>query len=121
MNAKWWIVALVFVVAHSVAAADAQARRFPLPGHGELELSVPMGWKVAVTSSGRELPPTLHFTAADGQAFEFIVTPLWQMQGLAPPSDPQTVRERVGETAQQAQSQATESRIEVKELKGTNS
>ena len=120
MKPKLWNVGIALIVVCSVYAADSETRRFALPGHGELELAVPTVWKVEVKSPPGELPPTLHFTVIDGRPFEFIVTPLWTIQGHVPPSDPQTVRAEVQQTAQQALSQAVESRIEVKELNGTS-
>jgi hypothetical protein len=120
MNPRFWTLAMALVVVCSVDAADSAARRFPLPGHGQLELAVPTAWKVEATSPPSDLPPTFHFTAAGDQPFEFLVTPVWAIQGRVPPSDPQTVRAEVQRAAQQAQSQAVESNIEVKELRGTS-
>jgi hypothetical protein len=115
-----WIIAVVLVAIGSSAAADSAARRVALPGHGELELFVPTTWNVEVKSSGNELPPTLRFTAVGDRPFEFIVTPLWPIQGHVPPSDPETIREEVQHTAREAQSQAVESPIQVRELSGTS-
>jgi len=120
MKHRILVAAFLVVAFASIAAADAEARRFRLAGHGELELPVPTTWKVAVRSPPGDLPPTLHFSAVDGQPFEFMVTPLWAIQGHVPPSDPETLRAQLEHAVKQAQSQAVESQIEVKKLTGAS-
>ena len=61
--------------------AGPAARIFPVPGHGQLELTVPTDWRDTVDQPLGGLPPTIAFLPAEGEAFRLLVTALWDRDG----------------------------------------
>ena len=112
------LIALSF--ASLASAGDAVPRQFALPDHGVFEITVPTDWQDEVGRPPNRLPPTIKFRPKAGPSFEVLMTPLWPIEGKAPPTDALTVRREVEKAAAGASSQAVEKHIEVRELKGSN-
>ncbi len=51
-----------FLLANKPLAAEPKAvRKFPIPGHGVLELNLPTSWKAEVHKPQENMPPTIIF------------------------------------------------------------
>lgn len=111
-------LAFALLFAQGASAGETPIREFPLPGHGALAIAVPDAWQVDVEQPGNDLPPTLKFTAKTGPAFEFYLTPLWPMDGKAPPLDAASLHKQVADAAETLKPQSVEKTIETKSLKG---
>jgi hypothetical protein len=111
-------ITLCFAVALVFAQAPA-ARRFSIPGHGELVLQVPEGWKGDIRQPPENLPPTFTFSPSFGAPFRVMVTAGGFAKPGAPVMDADTLRKRVEAIAKGAEPQAAEKSLEVKELVGS--
>src|SRR5258706_7065641 len=69
----------------SVAAEGSGTRSFVIPAHGTLALAVPAGWRDAIRQPPGELPPTIEFAPAAGDAFTVLITPIWKKDPAAEP------------------------------------
>jgi len=110
-------LALCFAAALLFPQATS-ARRFPVPGHGELVLQVPEAWQAVGGQPPGDLPPTFTFTPSSGAAFKVMVTAGGFAKPGAAPMDADTVRKQVEAFAKSAEPQAVEKSLAVKELKG---
>lgn len=117
---KSLLIASLFLVSASSSAADSANRSYPLPKHGAFELKVPLVWKDSVRQPPNDLPPTISFAQKDGAAFEVLVTPMWAFRPDVTMPTPEETKSTVRRAADEAQQQAVEKTIEVKELKGTS-
>jgi hypothetical protein len=113
--------ALLFVTLMSMCAlslAQSEVRRVSLGAHGELVLELPAAWKHEMEDTQEGLP-TLRLTPSSGAPFEILVTPM--QSGLDEPSARSAaMREFVESAATDAQAQAVEERLEVRELKAAS-
>jgi hypothetical protein len=115
-----FVLTMMLVASQPVLSGTLLAREFTLTDHGKLEIAIPESWQSDVRQPPNGLPPTLHFVPGSGQPFEILVTPLWPMNGRALKSDAASIRTGVEQSATEAQSQAVEKHIEVKELKSNS-
>jgi len=110
-----------FILATALLAASlpgiAADVRVSLPGGGALVLPVPAGWKQKVQPSD---VPTLSLTPEAGNAFVVMVSALVRKDGVAAPSDPESLRKLVGLGAERALPQAVEKSLPVQDLRGGN-
>jgi hypothetical protein len=114
-------IALLGLLFASLATAGGTApRHFALPDHGVFEITVPVDWQEQIRRPPNRLPPTIKFHPKAGSSFEVLMTPLWPIEGKAPPTDAATIRKEVKSAAARVSSQAVEKQIEVHELKGSN-
>ena len=114
------IAGLLSVLAASVTfAEEARVRSYALPDHGQFQLRVPMSWKHEVRQSPNRLPPTIVFKPQTGAAFEIFLTPIWPARPDVPTATPERLRRQVEQAAERAKPKATESTIDVKELRGS--
>jgi hypothetical protein len=90
-----------------------------LPGHDDLLLEVPSGWNARIDRPRPELPPTISILPGSGNAFQVLITPLWPMGSAKSPSLGE-IRGLVESSAGEAQSQAVERSLPLKELTGSN-
>jgi len=100
-------------------AEDARPRRYPMPGHGSLGLTLPVSWRDELRQPPSRLPPTIVFKPATGAPFQVFVTPIWPPRD-APPSTAEDLRRSVERAAEQAKARAVEQTLEVKELRGSS-
>ncbi len=110
-------VALCFAAA-LLSAQSPSARRFPVPGQGELVLQVPGAWQAVGRQPQGDLPPTFTFTPLSGAPFKVLVTAGGPAKPGMPPLDADTLRKQVETFAESAKPQAVEKSLAVKELKG---
>jgi hypothetical protein len=116
MRPSHLFLALALVVFGTANAEDSKTRSYSLPGHGYIELDVPVSWQDSVRQPPDALPPTITFTAASGAHFQVIVTPFWAMGTAAkPPTNVELSRLVHGATAEAAQS-SVEKTLEVKDM-----
>jgi hypothetical protein len=73
-------------------AGGLKVRRYPLPGHGGLEIKVPASWKDHVSENDKpemNLPPVITFRA---KGIEMDVSPLWGTRGMVNNSQTKIVK-----------------------------
>ncbi len=68
-----------FAVFGLEAAEKMKERKYSLPKHGKLVLTVPQDWKSEVRQPGMDLPPTITFSPAAGDRFSVLMTPGYSM------------------------------------------
>jgi hypothetical protein len=99
-------------------AGEKAVRKYPIPGHGTLELNVPASWKVEVHKPQENMPPTLIFKPTSGDDFQVLVTVLWSKKGEPDFNSPNKARAFVEKDGQKLLPNTVETKIELKEIKG---
>lgn len=92
-------------------------RRFALPEHGTLEITVPVSWVEKVDQPSGGYPPTITLTSKGRDRMQMIITPLWSMtqkQGFNNPDRLQKILERDGRDMLPG---SVEGNVAVKEIK----
>ncbi len=105
------------LVAPGPASAKNITRRFNLPEHGVLEMSVPASWKEDVNQPKGGYPPTITLASKSGDRVQMIISPLWSMtqkKGFNDPSRMKKILERDGRDMLPGSNEAS---YEVKEIK----
>jgi len=96
-------------------AAGSSSASFSMAPYGELQLTLPAGWKGRTKRSPRNLSPTIEISSTAGEEFVVLVTPVH-------PSTRQSVSANLKaatETAAQAAvAQSVEKKADIKPLKG---
>jgi len=108
---------LSMLLAPGPASAKNTTRRFNLPEHGVLEMSVPSTWKEQVDQPKGGYPPTITLTSKAKDRVQVIITPLWSMTqkpGFNEPSRLKKILERDGRDMLPG---SDEGKFEVKEIK----
>ena len=103
------------------ATADAEPtgfRTYQLQGHGALQLAVPRSWNDQMRQLKAEDPPMILFTPEKGYGFNMQVTPLWSSKPGATLPSADEIRRTVTRAANDAQFQAADTAIQVKEIQG---
>jgi hypothetical protein len=72
-------LALLVLAAPTPPAAPAAqgSRSFDVPGHGQLVVAVPEGWRASTEASEDEPWPTLRFAPPEGKAFSVLLSPMF--------------------------------------------
>ncbi len=112
------LCAALFLTAAFVFPQTTAARRFPIPGHGELLLQVPEKWKDDIRRPPNDLPPTITFSPAAGSPFAVMLTAGGSAKPGEPLMDADTIRKHVEAVAKNAETQSVEKSLTVKELTG---
>jgi hypothetical protein len=99
--------------------AASRAESYELPNHGELILSMPEDWISEVNQSPGKRPPTISIGPKSGRPFLVLVTPIWPI-GDGGKTDEATLRRLTTALAAEAQPQAVEAALPIKELVGTD-
>ena len=103
--------------AQGTAATKSSDRRFPLPDHGTVTMTVPPIWTDQVRQPPDRLPPTIVFTPELGNAFRIMITPIWAANKDIPVPSDRDIRSSVEQSLEGIRGQAVESSIPVRELK----
>jgi hypothetical protein len=114
------LIVTFFDICIVYGAGQKTIRKYPISGHGMLELNVPTSWKVEVHKSQEKMPPTLIFKPASGDDFQVLVTVLWSNKGEPDFNSQSKVRILVEKDGQKLLPQTVETKIELKEIKGVN-
>ena len=129
MNITRKIIKLVFVmtllvtllIASIVSAAGQKAiRKYPIPGHGALELNVPVPWKGEVHKPRENMPPPIIFNPAKGNDFQVMITVLWGKTGDQDFNSQDKVQTFVEKDGQKLLANAAEGKIVLQQIKGVN-
>jgi hypothetical protein len=112
-------IALISFGGAVCAAEGATEKRYPLPGHGSLQLHVPAGWNDTVKQLPGAEPPTLDFAPAEGKPFIVTLLPLWQTRADQPLPDQTELRKQVEYSNNGMLPYAIEPDTNVRELGGT--
>jgi len=108
---------LSMLVAPGPASAKNTTRRFNLPEHGALEITVPASWEEKVNQPTGGYPPTITLTSKGRERMQMMITPLWSMtqkQGFNNPDRLQKILERDGRDMLPG---SVEGKVAVKEIK----
>ena len=99
------------------AGVRSTERRFPLPGHGAIVMTVPSAWTDQVPRQSEDLSSTIVLTPEIGNAFKVMVTPLWSKKNdAALPSD-REIKANIESSIASVRDQAAETSIPVRQLK----
>lgn len=111
--------ALLFIlaIASGVAAAQGAEKRYPLPGHGALVVTVPKGWSEDVRQNDKGLPPTIFYSTAPGRQ-QVMLNPIWRARADMPPFTAESMRQNVEQGIKGVREQAQEKNIRVIEFAG---
>ena len=114
-----YLTAICLLFASSLASAEELAtRNYPLPGHGSIQLQVPVSWRGEVRQPPGELPPTIRFTMEDSSLFMVLLTPMFKVNDEMVLPSPEGMRTHLENVVQNISQQAVEKTIPIKELKG---
>jgi len=105
--------------ADPAAAPAPSARRFPIPAHGQLEVTAPADWRDSLDQPLGGLPPTIAFTPPSGQAFLLQITTLWARGGG--PVSSGAVRAMAQSALGRARAQSVEQSASLREVQGPES
>lgn len=120
-----WILIMTLILAflgtNNVSAGGPKmVKKYPIPDHGVLELSVPTSWKVEIHKSQENMPPTIIIKPALGNDFEVLITVLWSTTGDQDFNSPAKVRTLVENDGQKILPKSTENRLVVQQIRGIN-
>ena len=110
-----WLLCASIAIA---TAGEVNIRRYELPDHGNIQLSVPASWKDEIRQPPDRLPPTITFKQKAGASFQVLVTPIWAAKKDMSPPSAESLRQQVQRAAEHAQSQSVEKTIRIKEMNG---
>jgi len=116
----WFAILVLSMLTITVQSAQTENRRFPLPDHGFLKLSMPVGWKHQLRQPPERLPPTIMLQAGSGPAFAILITPIWPARADIKPQTPAEMRQQVETAVERIKPQAVEKHIKVNELRGVS-
>ena len=112
---------VTLLIASIVSAAGQKAiRKYPIPGHGTLELNVPAPWKGEVHKPRENMPPTIMFNPAKGNDFQVMITVLGGKTGEQDFNSQDKVRTFVEKDGQKLLANAAEGKIVLQQIKGVN-
>ncbi len=103
------------------AAQGEVVHRYPVPGHGLLELTVPSSWRGGIEQPVREAPPTITFRPREGKEFLVMVTPLWSPTGDPDFNSVESVRQLVEAEGAEHLASAVETKIALQRFEGGTS
>ncbi len=96
-------------------------KKYPIPGHGELELTVSNGWKSEIHRSQEFMPPTLIFSPKKGNDFQLLITVLWDAAGKQDFRSPDKLKAFVMKDGQKLLPKAIEKELTVQQMRGIHS
>ena len=112
------LVLLCLLSTAAVAAGELGIRSYPFPDRGRIQLNVPESWKDEIQQPANKMPPTITFRQKAGAPFEVVVAPIWPSEKDLPLTEEEGIRALVLQTAEVAQPEAVEEKIEIKKLDG---
>jgi hypothetical protein len=112
------VLLVTSLITGNTAWAAPHPESFQLPKHGELQLAVPEGWVSKLNQPPGEVPPTISIGTKAGQPFEVKITPFWR-KGEDGRVYESALREQTEAAAAEAQPQAVEKKLTLKEITGT--
>lgn len=113
------LTAIALLMLSTVQAKElVTKRRYTLPGHGALELSVPTAWKDEVRHTLYDLPPTIALHPAEGDDFVVMITPLWNLGTVKDFNSDKRVKEVVDADRQEIAPGAVEAELVLERIEG---
>lgn len=92
---------------------------FALPQHGNLVLQLPTSWKWRIQGNKKDLPPTIFLQPAyGGDAFELLITPMWDPQNKTNINNPESIKKAIEYNRTLMLPTAVEQDVSVREFKG---
>lgn len=113
--------ALLIVLAAQMAvtsAAEFRSESFEIPQHGKVSLVLPDDWVSAISQPSAQRPPTISLQPKAGPPFDMMITVIWR-KGDDSTVYESALREQTQSAATEAQQQAVETQLSIKELSGT--
>jgi hypothetical protein len=114
------LLVILLIASMLLAAGQRTIRKYPVPEHGSLELSVPTPWKGEVHKPQEKMHPTIIFNPARGNDFQVLITVLWGKTGDQDFNSQEKVRTFVEKDGQKLLPSAAESNLVLQEIKGVN-
>jgi hypothetical protein len=117
-----WLRAVVLLVGASTGSTGGptEARRYRIPGHGVLVLTVPTSWQEEVRQPRDGLPPTITFRPEVGDEFTVLVTALWSPTREPGYNSVEKIRRMVETGGQHILPRAVEPQLELQEIRGAS-
>lgn len=115
---KWIAAALLGPVAGQLAHAQPAPQRFPVPGHGSLQLQVPNDWRAASKSLDKPASVLLRIRPAAGDAFPVQVTALWLDPEKRARKTPEQLKQDVEKSAAGPLQRSVEKDLRLEALRG---
>lgn len=113
-------LALLMIVTTQIAFTAAAASRieaFAVPQRGNVNLEVPNDWVGALSQPGGDRPPTISLRPTIGPPFDVEITVFWR-KGDDSTIYESALREQTESAAAEAQPQAVESQLTIREFTG---
>jgi hypothetical protein len=114
------LLVILLIASMLLAAGQRTIRKYPVPEHGSLELSVPTPWKGEVHKPQEKMHPTIIFNPARGNDFQVLITVLWGKTGDQDFNSQEKVRTFVEKDGQKLLPNAVEPNIVLQEIKAVN-
>ena len=114
------LLTMLLGVKIAFTTGSKEIRKYSIPDHGVLELNVPATWQEKVHKAQENLPPTIIFNPASETDFQVIITLFWSKKGEQGFNSADKVRKLVDQEGKKLLPQAVETKILLKEIKGTN-
>jgi len=116
-----FIMALVAVfLGTGIARADEQTakKKYPIPGHGVLELNVPASWKAKIHTPQENMPSTIIFSPPTGNDFQVTMMVLLGKKEEPNFNGPEKVKTLLEKEGQKLLPRIVETKIDLHEIKG---
>ena len=101
----------------SFAADSITVRSFSIPQHGKLMLNIPSSWKQG-TGDPVEIFPTIILSPAKGDAFEVLITPIWNTKNDPNFNKSEKVKSMIYNDLREMLPSAIEKDVNIREFKG---
>lgn len=100
------------------AEISVTPRRYPIPGHGDLELAVPLSWLDQIDQPPERLPPTITFRPKSGNEFKVLITALWSASSEVGFNTAERIKPVVERAGNGLLSRSVETKLKIRALKG---
>ncbi len=116
------IVLIAAFLGTGIVYADEKTiiKKYPITGHGVLELNVPASWKAVAHKPQENMPPTIIFSPSKGNDFQVTVMVLWGTKEDPGFNRSENVRTYLEKDGQKLLPRTVETKIVMQEIKGVN-
>jgi hypothetical protein len=118
MKALSKVLVATCLLAGLAVGQSSPAREYPVPNHGFLRLSFPVGWKVETRAMVDPATLFLHFSPAKGNDFDAQITAVWLNAANLSKTTPESIKANTERTGNGVLLQAVEKTLTLLELRG---
>lgn len=120
INTLFLLALSLFATTAAAIAGQNSFKRYPLHAYGEIEFTVPSGWKDEIRQPPDNLPPFIRFTAPGDKSMAMLVTLVWPDRPDIPMPDAKWMKAKLDEAKNGIRDQAVEKSIPTEKFTGSS-